>query len=127
MPSRLPALGRRRSERGAVTAELVVALPVLLALTLVLVWLVGLGVGQVRVVDGAREAARAVARGDDVDTARALAARVAGAGATVRVEDAGGQVVVTVERDVAGPGGLLGHLSGVRLRATAVTTPEEPP
>ena len=119
--------GRLRSERGAVTAELVVALPVLLAVTLALVWLIGLGVGQVRVVDGAREAARAVARGDDVPTARSLATEVAGDGATVRIDQTGGLVVVTVERAVTGPGALLGHLSGVRLRATAVTTPEQPP
>jgi Flp pilus assembly protein TadG len=110
-----------------VTAELVVALPVLLAVTLALVWLAGLGVGQVRVVDGAREAARSLARGDGVDTARSLGAQVAGAGTTVRIDDSGGQLVVTVERVVTGPAGLLGHLSGVRLRATAVTTPEQPP
>ena len=119
--------GRPRSERGAVTAELVVALPVLLAVTLALVWMIGLGVGQVRVVDGAREGARALARGDDAATARALAAEVAGGGATVRIGQAEGRVVVTVAREVTGPGGLLGHLSGVHLRATAVTVPEQPP
>jgi Flp pilus assembly protein TadG len=118
---------RLRSERGAVTAELVVALPVLLAVTLALVWMIGLGVGQVRVVDGAREGARALARGDDLETARSLAAEVAGAGATVRLGRTEGQVAVTVERVVTGPGGLLGRLSGVRLRATAVTAPEQPP
>ena len=123
----MPLSGRPRSERGAVTAELVVALPVLLAVTLALVWMIGLGVGQVRVVDGAREGARAVARGDDLDTARSLALQVAGEGATVRIDQGAGQVSVTVERAVSGPGGLLGHLSGVRLRATAVTAPEQPP
>lgn len=117
----------RRDERGAVTAELVVALPVLLAVTLVLVWLVGLGIGQVRVVDGAREAARAFARGDDPASARSLGAAVAGPGSTVRIVQAGGRLQVTVERLVAGPGGLIGHLPAVRLRATAVTAPEEPP
>jgi Flp pilus assembly protein TadG len=105
----------------------VVAIPVLLAVTLALVWLIGLGVGQVRVVDAAREAARSVARGDDVGTARALAAQVAGEGATVSITQSAGQVVVTVERLVTGPGGLLGHLSGVRLRATTVTPSEQPP
>ena len=118
---------RRRGERGAVTAELVVALPVLLAVTLALVWLIGLGVGEVRVVDGAREGARAVARGDDEQTARRLAAEVAGVGATVRIDQADGRVVVTIERVVTGPVGLLGHLPAVRLRATAVTAPEQPP
>lgn len=109
------------------TAELAVALPVLLAVTLALVWLIGLGVGQVRVVDGAREGARALARGDDPETARSLAAEVAGEGATVRIAQSEGHVVVTVARDVAGPGDLLGHLAGVRLEATAVTAPEQPP
>ena len=109
------------------TAELVVALPVLLAVTLALVWMIGLGVGQVRVVDGAREGARALARGDDPATARPLALEVAGAGATVRFGQTEGRVVVTVDRVVTGPGGLLGHLSGVHLRATAVTAPEQPP
>ena len=123
----MPTPGRRRSERGAVTAELVVALPVLLAVTLALVWMIGLGLGQVRVVDGAREGARALARGDDPVTARSLATEVAGAGATVRIGQDGGRVVVTVERTVTGPGGLLGHLAGVRLHATAVTAPEQPP
>ena len=118
---------RLRSERGAVTAELVVALPVLLAVTLALVWMIGLGVGQVRVVDGAREGARALARGDDPDTARSLAVEVAGAGARVHIGQTAGRVVVTVDRVVTGPGGLLGHLSGVHLRARAVTAPEQPP
>ena len=118
---------RPRSDRGAVTAELVVALPVLLAVTLALVWLVGLGVGQVRVVDAAREGARAVARGDDPDAARALAVEIAGSGSTVRIVQSPGRVVVSVERPVEGPGGVVGHLSGVRLRATAVTTSEQPP
>lgn len=109
------------------TAELVVALPVLLAVTLALVWLIGLGVAQVRVVDGAREGARAVARGDDLQTARSLAAEVAGAGARVRIDQDADQVSVTVARVVTGPGAMLGHLSGVRLRATAVTAPEQSP
>jgi hypothetical protein len=45
----------------------------------------------------------------------------------VRIDRTDGQVVVTVAREVTGPGGLLGHLSGVRLSAAAVTAPEEPP
>ena len=104
-----------------------VALPVLLAVTLALVWMIGLGVGQVRVVDGAREGARALARGDDPEAARSLAAEVAGDGATVRVSQTDGRAFVTVERIVTGPGAVLGHLSGVRLHATALTAPEQPP
>ena len=47
----------RRGERGAATAELVAVLPVLVALVLAMVWLLSLGVAQVRTVDAAREAA----------------------------------------------------------------------
>ena len=54
-----------RGERGAVTAELAMALPLLVAVTVGLVWLLAVGAAQLRVVDAARETARAVARGDD--------------------------------------------------------------
>ncbi len=47
-----------------VTAELAMAVPLLLAVTLGMVWLLTLGTAQVRMVDATREAARAVARGD---------------------------------------------------------------
>ena len=40
------------------------AVPLLLAVTLGMVWLLTLGTAQVRMVDATREAARAVARGD---------------------------------------------------------------
>ena len=55
----------QRSERGAVTAELAMGLPLLVAVTIGLVWLLSVGAAQVRTVDAARETARAVARGDD--------------------------------------------------------------
>ena len=44
-----------RDERGAVTAEAAMALPVLVLFTLAMAWLVGLGVTQVRALDAARE------------------------------------------------------------------------
>ena len=46
------------------TAELALVLPLLVAVTLGLVWLLAVGAAQVRTVDAARETARAVARGD---------------------------------------------------------------
>ena len=55
---------RRRSQRGAVTAETAMMLPVLVLITLALVWLLALAAAQTRVVDAAREVARAVARDD---------------------------------------------------------------
>src|SRR4051812_3291442 len=68
---------RGRREDGAVTAEAAAVLPLLIAAALGVAWLVSLTVAQVRVVDGAREVARAVARGDSEGTALSLGRRVA--------------------------------------------------
>ncbi len=117
----------RARQRGAVTAELALGLPLLLAVTVGLVWLLAVGAGQVRVVDGAREAARSLARGDPEPTAVDRAVRVAGEGSRVRTTWAGGEVTVTVTREVAGPGGVLGAVPGVTLHAEAVAAVESPP
>ena len=117
----------RRGERGAVTAELAMGLPLLLALTVGLAWLVGVGSAQVRAVDAAREAARAVARGDSEGAAVDVAAAVAPAGATVSVSTTDGRVVVRVEATVEGPGGLFDALPGAEVSAEAVALVEESP
>jgi Flp pilus assembly protein TadG len=116
---------RRRDQRGAVTAELAMALPLLLAVTTGLVWLLALGAAQVRVVDAAREAARAVARGDDVGSAQALGRRIAPDGARMAVSFAEGHVVVQATARVDGPGGLFDFLPGVDVRARSVALAEE--
>ncbi|MEJ7793977.1 MAG: TadE family type IV pilus minor pilin [Nocardioides sp.] len=116
-----------RRERGAVTAELALGLPLLLAVTVGLVWLLAVGAGQVRVVDGAREAARALARGDPEQVAFGRATTVAGEGSRVSASYSGGEVTVTVTRSVSGPGGLFGFLPAVRLEADAVAATEAPP
>lgn len=118
-----PASGSR-GERGAVTAELALGLPLLLALTVGLVWMLSLATAQVRVVDAAREAARAVARGDDQATARSLATRVAPPGARVTVSVSGDQVVVEAVAHVDGPGRWLAVLPGVDVHGRAVAVPE---
>lgn len=118
---------RRRGERGAVTAELALALPTLIAVTIGLVWLLSVGVAQVRTVDAAREAARAVARGDDAATAVSLGERVAPHGVTVRVEATGDRVIARASGRVAGPGGLLGFLPGADVSAEAVAVTEAEP
>ena len=114
-----------RSERGAVTAELALALPTLLAVTAGLVWLLAVGVGQVRTVDAARETARALARGDDPAEAVAIGERVAPDGVRISVTRAGDRVVVRARGRVAGPGGLFGRLPGAELDAEAVAVAEE--
>ena len=118
--------GRPSSERGAVTAELAMGLPLLVAVTIGLVWLLSVGAAQIRTVDAARETARAVARGDGVEAAVARGRRVAPDGSEVAVTRAGGQVVATSSARVEGPGGLFGFLPAVTVRAEAVAADEEP-
>jgi Flp pilus assembly protein TadG len=115
----------RHDQRGAATAELALAIPLLVSLTLGLVWLLSVGATQVRMVDAAREAARASARGDAVTEAVARGEQVA-PGATVTVVTSEGRVVSTATASVAPPGGLLGFLPPVRLRAQAVAAVESP-
>ncbi|GAB3014076.1 hypothetical protein GCM10011376_08540 [Nocardioides flavus (ex Wang et al. 2016)] len=116
---------RARHERGAATAELAIGIPLLVALTAGLVWMLAVGAAQVRVVDASREAARVVARGDDVSSAEAVALRIAPESARVHVALADGRVEVTTTARVRGPGGLLGSLPGVTVSAAAVAVVEQ--
>jgi Flp pilus assembly protein TadG len=115
-----------RDQRGAATAELALGIPLLVSLTFGLVWLLTVAVAQVRMVDAARETARASARGDADAEAVARGLAVA-PGATVSVAVRQGQVVADVSDAVAPPGGLLAFLPGVRVHAEAVTAAEEGP
>lgn len=82
------------------TAELAVGLPAVVSVLLAVLLLVTAATDQLRCVDGARAGARAAALGEDTTTVAATAVRVAGAGATVQVERAGGWVTVIVRRPV---------------------------
>lgn len=122
----LRSVGRRgSSQRGAVTAELAVGLPLLLAVTAGLAWLSAVAIGQIRTVDAARETARAVARGDDPAAAVAAGKRVAPAGVRISVTRSGDEVRVRATGRMAGPGGLFAALPGARLDAAAVALVEE--
>lgn len=99
-------------------------LPVLVVLALGLVWLVSLAVAQVRVVDAARETARAVARDEPADVAVALGRSVAPDAARIRVEDSHDTVTVHVSAEVRGPGGLFGFVRGVTVDASTVAAKE---
>ncbi|MBL0746242.1 TadE family protein [Nocardioides baculatus] len=115
---------RRRDDHGAATAELAIGIPLLVALTAGLVWMLAVGAAQVRVVDASREAARAVARGDDVASAESVALRIAPDDARVRIEAGDRQVTVTTSATITGPGGLLASLPGVTVSAEAVALME---
>ncbi|WGY02387.1 TadE family type IV pilus minor pilin [Nocardioides sp. QY071] len=114
----------RAGERGVVTAELALALPVLLAVTAGLVWLLAVAVAQVRTVDAAREVARALARGDDAGEAVALGEQVAPDGVRLSVSRSGDRVVVRARGRISGPGGLFGAIPGARVHAEAVAITE---
>jgi hypothetical protein len=113
----------RRDQRGAVTAELALAIPLLLSLTWGLVWLMSVGEAQLRVVDAAREAARAAARGETTAACVERAQQVA-PGSTVVVTARDGLVVANVTGSMSGPGSLLGFLPPVRLHAEATAAAE---
>src|SRR4051812_13122499 len=115
---------RNRTDTGAVTAEAAMVLPVLFAFALGMVWVLAVAVAQVRVVDGAREAARAAARGDSDSTAVAKGRRVAPPGARFTVIRGDQRVEVTVSDEVHGPGGLFAHVPGLQVTAHAVAEQE---
>jgi TadE-like protein len=123
MPS---AGGRPRPEEGSVTVELAAAIPLLVAVTLAMVGLLGVARDQVLAQGAAREAAREAAIGGD-DTRVSAAARVAlppGRAANVKVMDIGPhRVRVLVELPVALPFGAR----PVVIKATAVAAREPGP
>lgn len=102
-------------------------LPLLVAVTIGLVWMLAVGAAQIRVVDAARETARAAARGDTVAEAVARGVQVAPPGSRVGVSTTGAQVRATAEAEVSGPGGIFDFLPGVRVHAQAVAVDEEAP
>jgi hypothetical protein len=110
----------RRCERGAdkgfVTAEAAVVLPVLVMFAMALVWGLLVVAAQIQCLDAARAGARAAAREDPADAVAALARGAAPRDAKVTVSRDGSQVRVTV---VAKPAALHGLPFEVREEAVA--------
>lgn len=123
--------GDGRADRGAVTAELALGLVMLMSITLGLVWMLAVGAAQVQVIDASREAARALARGEDEAIAIGIAERIAPPSASISISSSGSnsvsgpQVEVLTTALVKGPGGLWSHLPGLRVRSTAVAVVEQ--
>jgi TadE-like protein len=118
--------GRRLAPVGSATVELAAAIPLLVAVTLAMVGLIGLARDQVLAQGAAREAAREAAVGGDHSRASA-AARAAlppGRAARVTIGAAGpGRVRVSVELPTALPFGVR----PVLISATAVAAREPGP
>ncbi|MGP3753336.1 TadE family type IV pilus minor pilin [Streptomyces sp. IBSNAI001] len=112
--------GGRSGDRGAVTAEAAMALPVLVVFVLALVWALVAASDQIRCVDAARAGARAAARSEPEDAVRSAAQEAAPGRARVAVERAGSLWRVRVEAPTPGPGPL-----GLTLSAEAVALAED--
>jgi hypothetical protein len=109
-------------ERGSVTAELALALPAVVGLLVAVLLLASAATSQLRCADAARAGARAAALGEDRGVVTAIAQRVAGSGATVRVQESEPWVTVTVRRPLTG-GPLAGSGLTAEGRATARVEP----
>ena len=108
------------------TAELAVLTPLAVAFTVLLLWTASLGYTQVRLTDAAREAARMVARGDDVAAAEQVARDQAPEGSEVVITQGDGVVEVVVSVRSTMPGTWFDDPLGRDLSATAVAALESP-
>ena len=118
---------RRSRDRGSVTAETAVLLPVLLVVLAAAIGVLACVAAQLRCVDAARGAARSAARGDDAPAVRATGQRLAPPGARVVVSTTGDAVEVLVTAQVRPFGTLLGLLPDVAVSGRAVAAVEGPP
>ena len=123
-----PAMGRVGSDAGSATVELAAAIPLLVAVTLAMVGVIGLARDQVLAQGAAREAAREAAMGGDPvrAAAAARAALPSGRPATVTVAAAGpGRVRVVVGLPVKLPFGVRPVI--VSATTVAALEPGPPP
>ena len=97
---------RGRPEEGAVTAELALALPSLVLVLMVGLWLQSAVALQARCQDAARAGARAAARGDADGRITAAVAAALPAGGSVRIGRSGDVVTVLVSAPAGAPAGL---------------------
>ena len=111
-----------------VSAEMAVALPVLVLALAIAVWAVALAGAQLRCVEAARAGARAAALGESPAVIRDRAALMAG-GAEIEVTTEGDLVVVRVQRRLAPPWPVLRGLGAVTVaaEARAAAEPESAP
>ena len=109
-----------------VTAELMTVAPLGVAFGFLLLWVVSLGLTQVRLADASRESARMLARGESTDAASAVARRYAPGRATVEVRTADGTVAVTVSTRSRMPIPFFSGIGSRRLESTSVAAQEQP-
>ena len=121
------ARSREASDEGSVTAELALALPTLVLVLALGIWLQSAVALHARCLDAARAGARAVVRGDPDAMVRARLAAVLPAGAAVVIGHGGGQVMVTVQARVGLPPGVAALVTAPAISATASSPDEAAP
>lgn len=94
------------AERGSVTAEYAVLLPVIVLCLALILGASSVGIERIRAEEAARVAARMIARGDDQDQAAAAAQKVFGGSISISTDTAAEFVQVSVRADSMVP--LLG-------------------
>lgn len=115
---------RRRSESGAVTAETAILLPALVVLLITGMWVVGIVLANVRCIDAARDAARAVARGETNEVAEEIGSRAAPPGAEIEINRDGQEVEVVVSAPAKLDWLLLSGLPSVEVQGRSVVQVE---
>ena len=115
-----------RRERAMVTAELATIAPFAVAFAFLLLWVVSLGLTQIRIADASREAARMIARGEAVQDAEAVARKHAPDGATVSVDTESGTVTVTVRARSRMPLPFLSSVGSQEMDSSSVAAVESP-
>lgn len=122
-PDHRPSRRTWSCERGTVTAETAVLLPVLLVVLAAAVGVLACVAAQLECVDAARAAARAASRGDGPADVRLTGERLAPSDARVSVSAQEGTVEVVVSAQVR-PFGRLLRLPAVPVSGRAVAAVE---
>jgi len=129
-PGRWPAPGRRhagpaavRLQAGVVTAETAIVSMGLVIVAVAMLFIVAVGVAQVRCVDASRDVARALARGESEARSLDLGRLTAPAGAGFDTSTAGGVVRVDVSVTVTAPG-ILRRFGGIQVGSTSAVASE---
>ena len=97
-----PGRGSVHRDRGSVTLEAALVLPLLLLVAAALMWAMGVGFTALAMGDAVRTSARLIARGDDTD---AVMARLQASlpDAELALESQGADVVITAAHEVSLP------------------------
>jgi hypothetical protein len=110
-----------------VTAELALALPTLMLIIAVGIWMQSAVALQARCQDAARAGARAAARGDPDGTIRGALDGALPVGAQVGISRHGDLVTVSVRASVPVPGGLSALVSAPSVAGSATAVAEQDP